>query len=248
MAEQTTQKWHTTSYPAIDPRRPELSVSGKNVLITGGDSVIGRAMSLSFAAASASSITLVGPSQKGLQKAAAEIKAEYPSIKILYEDVEITDRGQVAAALDKIVSLVGELSILICNVGDMPQLADELLVSNEQFHYACDVNTWGCINMIRCFEPRCTQRAIIINVSGAFAHIAPIHKMSVHYFARLAALTEHLAGKHSNLHIVNMHPRVIQTLVDRDGIDGSSIDCEDRKLSSPYASTIFNRVSSITSC
>jgi len=232
MAEQTTQKWHTTSYPAIDPRRPELSVSGKNVLITGGDSVIGGAIAFSFAAARASSITLVGPSQEGLQKAAAKVKAKYPSVKILYEAVDITDRDQVAAALDKIVSLVGELSVLICNVGDMPQLADAVLVSDEQFHYACDVNTWGCINMIRCFEPRCTKGATIINVSGAFAHIAPIHKMSVHYFARLAALAEHVAGKNSDLHIVNMHPRVIQTLVDRDSIDGSSIDFEDRKFSS----------------
>ncbi|RFN54751.1 nad(p)-binding protein [Fusarium flagelliforme] len=234
MAQQTTKKWHKTSYPAIDPRRPELSVSGKNVIITGGGSVIGRAMSFSFAAARASSITLMGPFQEDVRQAAAEVKVEHPSVKILYEAVDITDRDQVVAVLDRIVSMVGELSILVCNVGDMPQLADAFLVTHEQFHYACDVNTWACMNMIRCFEPRCTQGATIINVGGAFAHIPPMHKMSVHYFTKLAGLMEHLATENPDLHIVNMHPGVIQTLVDRDSVDGPDIHFEDPSLPADF--------------
>ena len=90
-------------------------------------------MSFPFAAVRASSITLVGPFKDGLQKAAAEVKGRHASVKILYETIDITDLDQVAAALDRIVALVGELSILVCNVGDMPQLADTLFKSVSRF-------------------------------------------------------------------------------------------------------------------
>ena len=30
-----TEKWHTTSYDAINPSRPELSAAGKSIVITG---------------------------------------------------------------------------------------------------------------------------------------------------------------------------------------------------------------------
>lgn len=42
---------------------------------------------------------------------------------------------------------------------------------------------------------------------------------------------EHLATNNLSLHIVNMHLGVIRTLMDRDSINGPSIDFEDRKLS-----------------
>ena len=125
-------------------------------------------MSFPFAAVRASSITLVGPFKDGLQKAAAEVKGRHASVKILYETIDITDLDQVAAALDRIVALVGELSILVCNVGDMPQLADTFRISHKQFHYACDINKWRCINMIRAFGPLYTKGATIIKRQWCF--------------------------------------------------------------------------------
>lgn len=36
-----TKVWHSDTYPAINPTKPELSVAGKSVVITGGGAGIG---------------------------------------------------------------------------------------------------------------------------------------------------------------------------------------------------------------
>ncbi|RGP71711.1 short-chain dehydrogenase [Fusarium longipes] len=191
-------------------------------------------MAFSFAAAGASSITLMGQYEESLRKTTAEVKAKYPSVKILYEAVDITNRDQVEPAMERIVSLVGDLSILVCNGGDMPQLEDSIRVTPEQFHYAIDIATWGCINMVQSFKPRSTNGAIIINVSAAFTHTRSLHDMSVRYFSRLANFMEHLATENSDLHIVNMHPGVVQRLVNSNDQGAPRIDLDDPSLPADF--------------
>jgi hypothetical protein len=55
-----TKTWHSKPYPAISPTRPELSVAGKNIVVTGCGAGIGKAIAMSFAQAGASSITIHG--------------------------------------------------------------------------------------------------------------------------------------------------------------------------------------------
>jgi FlaA1/EpsC-like NDP-sugar epimerase len=56
-------EWRNETYAAIDPTRPELSVAGKTVAITGGRTGIGRETVRAFALAGATLIRILGRTQ-----------------------------------------------------------------------------------------------------------------------------------------------------------------------------------------
>lgn len=55
-----TKIFHHEPYDEISPSRPDLSVKGKSVIITGGGTGIGKAIAKAYAQAGASSIAIIG--------------------------------------------------------------------------------------------------------------------------------------------------------------------------------------------
>lgn len=208
-----TQRWHSHSYPSIDPARPELTAEGRNIVVTGGGTGIGRAMSLAFATAGASSITLIGRRHEALKSTAQEIRLRFPSVRIICETADVVEREQVEVALDKVVTRVGRLSVLCCNAGVVPYPEHVLDMTPEQLRHGFDVNVWGAINVVQCFHSRATRGGLIINTASGLAHIVPMAKMAAYTSSKVANLKimEHLASENPDLHIVNMHPGVVAT-------------------------------------
>ncbi|KAL3444391.1 hypothetical protein BJX65DRAFT_319996 [Aspergillus insuetus] len=66
-------------YEAISPHRPQLSQKGRTVIVTGGSSGIGYAISRAFAQASADRVIIVGRRPAAVTEAAASLSAELPS-------------------------------------------------------------------------------------------------------------------------------------------------------------------------
>jgi NAD(P)-dependent dehydrogenase (short-subunit alcohol dehydrogenase family) len=66
-------------YEAINPHRPQLSQKGRTVIVTGGSSGIGYAVSRAFAQASADRVIIVGRRAAAVTEAAASLSAELPS-------------------------------------------------------------------------------------------------------------------------------------------------------------------------
>ncbi|KAF4826417.1 Short chain dehydrogenase citE [Colletotrichum tropicale] len=77
-----TKTIHKTTYPTIDPARPELSQAGRTVVITGGSAGIGFAIAQGFAQAGAKHIIILGRRQNVLDEAVSQLHKEYPSVKI----------------------------------------------------------------------------------------------------------------------------------------------------------------------
>ncbi|KAL4958626.1 SDR family NAD(P)-dependent oxidoreductase [Aspergillus stella-maris] len=65
-------------YEAIDPHRPQLSQKGRTVIVTGGSSGIGYAVSRAFAEASADRVIIVGRRPAAVTEAAASLSTELP--------------------------------------------------------------------------------------------------------------------------------------------------------------------------
>ncbi len=109
-----TKTWHNKAYHSISPTRPELSAAGKNVLVTGGGSGIGKAIATAFSRAGAASVAILGRRENRLKVAAA---ASGHKTKVLYKVADLTIRADVETAFKDIVKEVGKISILVSNAG-----------------------------------------------------------------------------------------------------------------------------------
>ena len=110
-------EWHNDTYDAINPKRPELSQAGKNVVITGAGSGIGREIAHAFAEARADTIHIIGRTKQSLDQTQALVEGKYPDTKIIVHVVDILD----AAALDQAARKVGQWDVLVANAGYIPK-------------------------------------------------------------------------------------------------------------------------------
>jgi len=99
----------------------ELGLKGKNVIVTGGASNIGRGIVLAFAKEGCK-IMIADLDEKQAQKVAAKAK-ELGSPKVVVAKTDVTKLDQVQAMVDKTIAELGSLDIHINNVGwDIQQL------------------------------------------------------------------------------------------------------------------------------
>jgi NADP-dependent 3-hydroxy acid dehydrogenase YdfG len=110
-------EWHNDTYDAINPSRPELSQAGKNIIITGAGSGIGREIAHAFAEAGADSIHILGRTKQTLEETQALVKAKYPNAKFNVHVADILD----ASALDKAARKIGYWDVLVANAGYIPK-------------------------------------------------------------------------------------------------------------------------------
>lgn len=212
-----TKRWHSSPYPTIFPDRPELSLAGQSVVITGGGSGIGLSISQSFALAGASKIAIVGRRLEVLQSAKESIynlvgnKAD-----VFIVSADIGDRDQV----DQALSLISKqfqgipLHILVNNAGYYSGVRPYGSETYEEWQMALDVNVKGVYNITTAFIAKARPDATLINITSAVAHIAPFFGFSAYATTKLAGarLMECIHHEKPELHVVNIHPgQVVET-------------------------------------
>jgi len=128
-----TPTWHNDTYPAISPSRPELSVAGKMIVMTGAVSSfsvaprptnqkntltnpligkrIGRETALAFANARAKQLVLLGRNEVTLKETEDQIPQNTASCSI--HAVSVTDE----AGLKTVAVVVGTWDVLVLNAG-----------------------------------------------------------------------------------------------------------------------------------
>lgn len=111
--------FHNDVYPAISPTRPELSLKGKKVIVTGGGSGIGRATVLAFAAAGASVAILGGRREKLLNETKDRVTRDHPESEVHALPCDITDQ----AAVKKAAEAIGKWDVLVLNGAYLPEPA-----------------------------------------------------------------------------------------------------------------------------
>ena len=146
----------------------ELGLKGKNVIITGGGSNIGRAIVHAFAA-EGSNITIAELSPSQGEKVAAEVAAggAEGGVKVIATDV--TDHEQVERMVEQSISEFGSVDVLVNNVG---WTVDRLFLEKprEEWEKEVQVNLWGAINCIRAVLPpmiQCQSGSIVCISSDA---------------------------------------------------------------------------------
>ncbi|WAO87441.1 Hypothetical protein NCS54_00475000 [Fusarium falciforme] len=162
-----THAWHTKPYNFISPERPELSVSAKNVVVTGGGTGIGNAIATAFAQANAN-------------------RAD--QTEVFYQVADITNRAQVDQALDSAVSKAGKLDILVSCAGVLPENGPIAAFEGPKLMRAFEVNVLGVVNVIQAFALRASSEPTLLNISTGTTHTVPVKGQGAYNASKLAAL------------------------------------------------------------
>ncbi|KAK5691543.1 hypothetical protein LTR97_011536 [Elasticomyces elasticus] len=222
-----TKTYHTEAYAAINPALPALSSKGKNVVISGGGSGIGPEIAKAYAISRASSIALLGRTEKTLLSTKTQVESAYPGTKCYFYVADVVDNEAVKRSLADYAMAVGSLHVLVANAGFMPNPGSITESSPEDWFNAFEVNVKGNYNLTRAFMPHATKDAVILNVTTGALHIPYIPKFSGYTSSKMAAarLFEYLHHEQPDKFVLNVHPGVIKTAMgDKAGLDGVPFD------------------------
>ncbi|KAL3454408.1 hypothetical protein BJX65DRAFT_315661 [Aspergillus insuetus] len=217
-----TKTWHSEPYPFISPTRPELSAAGKNVVITGGGSGIGKAIAIAFAQAGARSVAIVGRRLDRLEAAVDEIKVAdgyvATTTQVLFETGDITSLASISSALRKIVDKVGPIDIFASNAGILRAQGPVVGYDEADLRDIFETNVMGAFNSLQAFAPLAAPNAKLFNTSSGIAHFAPKANLPgvFSYAATKAAavkMFDYFAAENSDIHVVSVQPGIIATEV-----------------------------------
>jgi len=209
-----TKTWHSKPYPFISPTRPELSASGKNVIVTGGGTGIGKAIAIAFAQAGAKSVAILGRRLDRLKTSATAISAAASErTDVLYETADLMDRTQVDTALKSITDKVGKIDIFVSNAGALPEPGPILGYNAATFMRGFELNVLSAFNAIQAFMPLAGPEPVLLSISTASAHFAPMPGFAAYSASKAANLkmVDYLAAENPQLHVVNIQPGWIPT-------------------------------------
>lgn len=210
-----TKTYHNKPYEDISPARPELSASGKNVVITGGGTGVGLAIAIAFSQAGAKSVSILGRRLDRLETAAVDIskaKAD-PETLVLFEVADLMDRAQVDMAFRSIYEKVGNLDILISNAATLIAPGPLLTSDPEAVLQGFKLNALSGLHAVQAFMRVAVEEPTVINTSAAIVHTAPFPGTGVYGVAKAAVfkMLDYLAAENSNMHVVSFQPGILAT-------------------------------------
>ena len=144
----------------------ELGLKGKNIIVTGGGSNIGRAIVHAFAAEGANiAIAELAPAQG--EAVAAAVAQKHPGSRVNVIAADVTDRAQVEAMVAQAIAEFGSVDVLINNVG---WTIDRLFLEKPRAEHEKEVqvNLWSPINCIHAVLPYMIERqaGAIVSISS----------------------------------------------------------------------------------
>ncbi|PQE18104.1 short-chain dehydrogenase reductase SDR protein [Rutstroemia sp. NJR-2017a BVV2] len=207
-----TPTWHDKSYPYISPTRPELSVAGKTIIVTGGGTGIGASIAQSFALAGAKAIGLLGRRENVLLETAAKISSIAPSVQISHALADVADASALSTAVSSLSqTFSSKIDIFVSNAGYFPTLGSIADTDAEDWWKAFEVNVKGGFNAIKAFLAVAAPGAKFINISTGGATIPSWPGFSAYAASKLAMLkiVEYFSVEREDIWAVNVHPGVV---------------------------------------
>lgn len=213
-----TKDWHTSPPPSISPSRPELSVKGKNIIITGGGTGIGAAIALSFAKAGASAIGLVARREDKLKASKADIEKLGLGTKVEYALADVVDAAALEKAFTSFLTSFGKINVLVANAGYIHDPSSILEADPADWWKTIEINIRGPFNSIRAFAPVAADKALFINITSGVGHLPASNFAwgpSGYAVSKLAnsKLVEYAAVelKDKGISMVNVQPGVVSS-------------------------------------
>ena len=173
----------------------QLSMPGRNALITGGSMGIGRAIATRFVESGAN-VAIVARNQTSLDEAKAEIQKAGGG-KVVTVSADVATADGCSKAFSEAVAALGQIDVLVNNAGSSKR-DDFVNITDEIWQADLDLKLFGAIRLTRQAFPGMKERrwGRVINIlnTGSKAPPASGAPTAVTRAAGLA-LTKVLAGE-----------------------------------------------------
>ncbi|KAG8161131.1 hypothetical protein KVR01_009395 [Diaporthe batatas] len=228
-----TFKYHQKSYPSISPTRPEVSIAGKTVLISGGGRGLGVGIVEAFAAAGATHIIILGRSIATLNDVAERLRPAHPSTKITTVSGDISVEADVGRAFAPAKG-AGGVDIVVANAGYLPAPGPiAAAAGNSDSEYTSDwwkaweVNVKGLLLLARQFLASARgPGAVFVNISAMAAHNnPPMARFSAYSGSKIGAarVIETMQIEYPDFRFYNVHPGVVASdMLAKSGLESSA--------------------------
>lgn len=212
-----TKTWHTTSYPAINPKRPELSAKGKNVIITGGGSGIGARTALSFAEAGASNIALVGRTESKLESTKQGLLTKFPNVNFHNIVADIMDRHAIKEGFLAFSQAVGKVDVLVSNAGYGAEASPIDSIDFDEYFLCLDVNLKGSVIVGYSFAQVAASDAVIVNLASIISFLPFAPNFSAYAVSKAAGVRffDAVQYEHPDWRVYNIQPGTVDTSMSR---------------------------------
>lgn len=190
-------------------------IKGKNAVVTGGTSGIGRAIVLALAKHGAN-VMVVGTREEKAKQVAEEAAAF--GVKTFYRKVDVSKKDEVFALADYAYEMFGSVEILVNNAGvTLRPFRAHWDTRYEEIEWVMNTNVWGVINGHMAFVPRMLktpgEKHIVNTSSGASLYDIAGHST---YSASKAAVDGYSNSvreelKHFNIGVTIYHPGTVRT-------------------------------------
>lgn len=134
-----------------------LNIKDKVAVITGGDSGIGLATAKLLATEGAH-IVLTDNKQENVDKAADELRAHAPNIKVLSIECDLNNNDSVLALAAKVDAEFGGTNILINCAGARGAAGDFLTLTDDDWQQTINTDLLGAVRICRAFIPQLQKK------------------------------------------------------------------------------------------
>jgi len=146
-----------------------FDLTGEVAVVTGGNGGIGRGIALGLAEAGAA-IAVLGRSEDKNQRVLSELKAfGVPSVAMR---VDVTNRGKLEPALNRVESELGGISILVNNAGNVSLSGGVLLETPEDWDKVIEtqLNAVFLLSKLAAKSMISRKRGKIINIGSMYSY------------------------------------------------------------------------------
>lgn len=179
-----------------------MKLENINALITGGSQGLGKAIAEHFLREGAN-VCICARNEKELAATHDELKAKYPSQRLLAKTCDVSSEAQVNELASFVLTKFGSLRALVLNAGIYGPMGPTESVSLEDWRRALDINLYGVLLPCRALIPhfkRAGGKIIVISGGGA---TTPLPNISSYAASKAAAvrLAETLAEELKPFHV-----------------------------------------------
>lgn len=241
-----TKTIHRSSYPAIDPKNPANSASGKVVVVTGGGGNIGKGISKAFIEAGAKAVAILGRHENLLKDAQAELK-KTGSAKVLAIPTDVADTASLNAAFEVIETDVGKVDIAVSNAGYLPSMSPAASADIDDWWKGFEVNLKGILLVFPAWmEHQGSDTPTFISVNSGAAHVPAVPGASSYAASKIGAahLVTGLQAENPDVRVVSMAPGVLESEMNTKS--GMPTSHDDISLPSGFAVWLASQAASWT--